>query len=281
MHTVWKGAISFGLVHIPIKMFTATENKSISLRYIHKECGTPLSYVKKCPTCNEEVEWEGISRGYEYEKGRFVTFDKDELDALGEEGNKEIRILDFVDLSDIDPIYFQKTYFLSPGDTGSNAYQLLHQALNQSGKIGIAKLTIRSKTTLAALRTVDRCIVMETIFYPDEIRVVEQVPNLPEKMEANPKELEMAQMLIDQLSGPFEPDKYQDDYRHAMQDLIEKKINGEEIKVVPAQDKANVVDLMAALKASLDANEKAAQTETKPKTKAKQPGKKKNKATVS
>lgn len=281
MHTVWKGAISFGLVHIPIKMFTATENKSISLRYIHKECGTPLSYVKKCPTCNEEVEWEGISRGYEYEKGRFVTFDKDELDALGEEGNKEIRILDFVDLSDIDPIYFQKTYFLSPGDTGSNAYQLLHQALNQSGKIGIAKLTIRSKTTLAALRTVDRCIVMETIFYPDEIRAVEQVPNLPEKMEANPKELEMAQMLIDQLSGPFEPDKYQDDYRHAMQDLIEKKINGEEIKVVPAQDKANVVDLMAALKASLDANEKAAQTETKPKTKAKQPGKKKNKATVS
>lgn len=268
MHTVWKGAISFGLVHIPIKMFTATENKSISLRYIHKECGSPLNYVKKCPSCNEEVEWEEITKGYEYDKGRFVTFDKDELEALGEEGGKEIQILDFVDLTDIDPIYFQKTYYLSPGDTGSNAYQLLHQALKQSGKIGIAKMTIRSKTTLAALRTVDHCIVMETIFYPDEIRSVDQVPNLPEKVEANPKELEMAQLLIDQLSGPFEPDKYQDDYRHSMEELIQKKINGEEIKVAPEQERANVVDLMSALKASLEATETTKTTKKDTKAKA-------------
>lgn len=156
MHTVWKGAISFGLVHIPVKMFTATESKSFRLHYIHKKCGSPLNYVKKCPACDQEVEWQEILKGYEYEKGRYVTFDKEELDALTDDKGKEIRILDFVDLADIDPIYFQKTYYLSPGDTGSNAYQLLHQALKESKKIGIAKMTMRSKNTLAALRTIDR-----------------------------------------------------------------------------------------------------------------------------
>jgi len=253
MHTVWKGAISFGLVHVPVKMFAATEEKDIAMRMIHKPCTTPLSYVRKCSTCETEVEWEEITKGYEYEPGRFVLFDKDELESLAGEATKEIKILDFVDLEEIDPIYFQKTYYLAPGDTGAGAYSLLHEALNQTGKIGLATVSIRSKSSLAAIRIVDRCIVMETIFYPDEIRPVAQVPNLPEVPKVNEKELTMAKMLIEQLSVPFEPEKYTDEYRSALLEAIDRKVSGQEIQAAPQQQRTNVIDLMAALQASLDA----------------------------
>ncbi|GIP34020.1 Ku protein [Paenibacillus sp. J2TS4] len=253
MHTLWKGAISFGLVNVPVKMFAATEDKDISMRYIHKECATPLSYVRKCKSCDREVEWEEITKGYEYEPGHFVLFEKEELDKLSSEVNKEIKILDFVNLEDIDPIYFQKTYYLSPGDTGTNAYNLLLESIKQTGKIGIATVSIRSKSSLAAIRIVDNCIAMETIFYPDEIRSVAQVPNLPENANINDKELGMAKMLIEQLSGPFEPDKYTDNYRSALLEAIQQKIAGKEVKAAPEQPKTNVIDLMAALQASLEA----------------------------
>lgn len=252
MHTVWKGAISFGLVHVPVKMFSATEDKDISMKYIHNKCGTPLNYVRTCQHCEQAVEWEGISRGYEYEPGRFVLFEKEELDSLSE-ANKEIKILDFVDLTEIDPIYFQKTYYLAPNETGTNAYSLLLEAMHQSGKIGIAKVSIRSKSSLAAIRVMEGCIVMETIFYPDEIRSIKQVPNLPEKPAVNEKELTMAKMLIEQLSTPFEPDKYKDDYRDKLMHLIEQKVAGEEIRIAPEAPTTNVIDLMAALQASLEA----------------------------
>lgn len=253
MHTVWKGAISFGLVHVPVKMFSATEDKDISMRMIHKECNTPLNFVRKCQHCEREVEWAEIVKGYEYEPGSFVLFEKDELEHLTGEVTKEIKILDFVDLSEIDPIYFQKTYFLSPNETGAGAYNLLLEAMKQTGKIGIAKVSIRSKSSLAAIRIIDRCIAMETIFYPDEIRSVEQVPGLPEQISVNEKELEMAKMLINQLSTKFEPEKYKDDYRAAVLQAIEQKISGQQIRMAPQQHKTNVIDLMAALQASLEA----------------------------
>lgn len=253
MHTVWKGAISFGLVHVPVKMFSATEDKDISMRYIHKECGSPLSYIRKCPVCEEEVGWEEITKGYEYEKGKFVLFEKEELEQLAESNSKNITILDFVDLTEIDPIYFQKTYYLSPDQAGANAYRLLLEAMKQSGKIGIAKIAIRSKSSLAAIRVLDECLSIETIFYPDEIRPISQVPNLPERTEVNAKELDMAKLLIDQLSTPFDPEKYTDDYRERLLDLINSKVSGEEIKIAPARQETNVVDLMAALQASIEA----------------------------
>lgn len=254
MHTVWKGAISFGLVHVPVKMFSATEDKDISMRMLHKACSTPLNFVRKCQTCDTEVEWNDIVKGYEYEQGRFVLFDKEELEQLGGEASKEIKILDFVDLNEIDPVYFQKTYYLAPADTGSNAYNLLLRSLTETGKIGIAKVSIRSKSSLAAIRVIDRCLAMETIFYPDEIRPVSQVPNLPENAGVNDKELTMAKMLIDTLSTPFEPEKYSDEYRSAVLEAIRHKVSGEEIHVAPeAQQKTNVIDLMSALQASLDA----------------------------
>ncbi|WP_128658975.1 non-homologous end joining protein Ku [Paenibacillus sp. 598K] len=263
MHTVWKGAISFGLVHVPVKMFSATEDKDISMRLIHKRCGSPIAYVRQCKTCEVDVEWEDIAKGYEYEKGRFVLFEKEELDQLGSDGNKTIKIVDFVDLHEIDPIYFQKTYYLSPDQAGGNAYNLLLEAMKQSGRIGIAHISIRSKSSLAAIRVMDNCLAMETIFYPDEIRPISQVPGLPDKVEVNDKELSMAAMLIDQLTTPFEPEQYKDDYRARLMDLIGKKIAGEEVHVAPEQQRTNVVDLMAALQASLEAVKPAGGDEDK------------------
>ncbi|WP_308636313.1 non-homologous end joining protein Ku [Paenibacillus silvisoli] len=253
MHTVWKGAISFGLVHVPVKMFSATEDKDISLKMIHRDCGSNISYIRKCPTCDIEVDWDAIVKGYEYEKGRYVLFEKDELEQLTGEATKTITILDFVALEEIDPIYFQKTYYLSPDQAGGNAYNLLMEAMRQSGRIGIAKVSIRSKSSLAAIRIIDDCLAMETIFYPDEIRSVDQVPGLPDSVNVNEKELMMARMLIEQLSTPFEPAKYTDDYRAKLMDLIQHKIAGEDVRVAPEQQKTNVLDLMAALQASLEA----------------------------
>ncbi|KIL36495.1 DNA repair protein [Cohnella kolymensis] len=255
MHTVWKGAISFGLVHVPVKMFTATEDKDVHLRMIHKNCGTPISYTRSCPHCTTEVEWEDISRGYEYEKGRFVLFDDEELDAIKPENTRTIQILDFVDLTEIDPVYFAKPYYLSPDQAGSGAYNLLLEAMRQSGKIGIAQIAIRSKSSLAAIRALNNCICMETMHFPDEIRSLAQVPNLPQQANINERELTMARMLIDQLSAPFEPEKYTDEYRAALQDAIQRKIAGQGIDVVtaPAAERTNVIDLMAALQASLEA----------------------------
>jgi DNA end-binding protein Ku len=264
MHTVWKGAISFGLVHVPVKMFTATEDKDIHLRMIHKECGTPISNARTCPHCDKDVGWEEISKGYEYEKGRFVLFEGDELDAIKPDTSKTIQILDFVDLTDIDPIYYQKAYYLSPDQAGAGAYNLLLEAMRQSGKIGIAKVAIRSKSSLAAIRAVENCICMETMHYPDEIRALAQVPNLPEQTTVNERELTMAQMLIEQLSSPFDPHKYTDDYRAALMEAIQRKIAGEGTDVItaPAAERTNVIDLMAALQASLEASKA---TGTKPK----------------
>lgn len=281
MHTMWKGAISFGLVHVPVKMFAATEDKDISLKYIHNECGTPISYVKMCKTCEEEAAWESISRGYEYEPGRYVVFEKEELNALTADVSKEIKILNFVDLNDIDPIYFQKTYYLGPGDTGSNAYSLLLTALKESGKIGIANVTLRSKSSLAAIRVIGDALAMERIYYPDEIRAVEQVPNLPEAPSVDDKELEMAAMLINQLSSEFDPGKYQDEYRAKLQEAIEHKVAGQEIKVAPSPEVPNVIDLMSALQASLnDITDKSGTAKKKPAAKKTTRKKKSEKAST-
>jgi DNA end-binding protein Ku len=265
MHTMWKGSISFGLVNIPVKMYSATEDKDIRFRHLHKECGTPIKYVKSCPTCNREIQYEEIVKGYEYEQGKFVIIQNDEFDAITPETRKSIEILDFVHLEQIDPIYFDKTYFLSPNETGDKAYTLLREAMNKTGKIAIAKITIRSKESLAAVRLYKNCIVMETIFYPDEVRSVEHVPGLPGQTEVSESEMNMAIQLIGNLATDFEPEKYTDDYRKKVTELIHAKIEGEEIQEAPEAPRlGKVVDLMAALQASLEATKQG---------KAKQPEK--------
>lgn len=255
MHTVWKGAISFGLVHVPVKMHSATEDRDIHFRQLHKDCKMPISYEKKCPHCEKEVKAEDIVKGFEYEKGKFVVVNEDELEAIKPESARTIKILDFVDLSEIDPIYFEKPYYLSPDQTGLGAYSLLAEAIKQTNKIGVAKITIRSKSSLAAIRVVENCLCLETMHFPDEIRSINQVPNLPDINQVDQKELEMAKMLIEQLSESFDPAKYVDDYRQRLSELIEHKITGEGVDIVqaPPSGKANVIDLMAALQASLEA----------------------------
>ncbi len=271
MHTMWKGSISFGLVNIPIKMFAATEEKDVRFRYLHKACHTPVKYEKVCPVCNKKINEEEIVRGYEYEPGRFIILEEDDFNALNTRTQgKNIEILDFVSLSEIDPIYFDKTYYLAPQDNGGKAYSLLQKAMHDTGKIAVARITIRNRQSLAALRVSRNILVMETIFYPDEVRPVSEVPGLPDEVSVNEKELDIAAKLIETLTAPFEPGKYKDDYREALYELINKKIEGKEIKTAPDMPQKNVIDLMEALQASLKASQK------KP-GQAKKTGRKKNK----
>ncbi|OYD09672.1 non-homologous end joining protein Ku [Paludifilum halophilum] len=252
MHTIWKGSISFGLVNIPVRMYSATKNKSVSFRNIHRPCKTPIQYTRTCPTCEKEVPWDEIVKGYEYADNQFVLMEKDELEAIQPKNRKSIEILDFVRLEEIDPIYFDKTYYLGPGDEGGKAYSLLREAMKDTGKIGVAQITIRSKQSLAVVRVFEQCLVMETIFYPDEVRKADQVPEVPTDLELPEKEMTMAQQLIENLTTEFEPEKYEDDYRKSLEEAIEKKVKGEEIVEAPERQPERVVDLMDALKASLE-----------------------------
>lgn len=269
MHTMWKGTISFGLVNIPVKMHAATENKDIKLRQLHKECQSPVKYEKVCPVCETEVKNEDIVKAYEYAKNKFVILDNEEIEELRkEQEDKAVEIVDFVKLDDIDPIYFERSYYLSPNEGGSKAYSLLRSALNDTGKIGIAKMIIRSKEQLAVIRVYQNTLVVETIHYPDEVRSVEDVPNVPDEVKIVKKELDTAKMLIDQLTTEFEPEKYKDDYRTALLELIEEKKNKEQTttaKKEPVPD--NVTNLMDALQASLDRAKKDKPKPRQPKRK--------------
>ncbi|OLO40418.1 Ku protein [Alkalihalophilus pseudofirmus] len=277
MHTVWRGSISFGLVNIPIKLHAATESKDIKLRNLHAECKSPLKYEKTCPVCEKEVENDEIVKAYEYAKNKFVILDEEELEQLKKENeDKAVEIIDFVKLEEIDPIYFERSYFIAPSEGGTKAYTLLRKGLEESGKIGVAKIIIRSKENLAIVRVYKNTLVMETIHYPDEVRNVADVPNVPSSDDVTEKELDTAKMLIDQLTTEFDPEKYHDEYRNALMELIEKK-KGAEQTVTAADKKAtttgNVTDLMAALQASIDKTKKPS---AKPATKKKATKMKKN-----
>lgn len=268
MHTMWKGTISFGLVSIPVKMHAATENKDVKLRQLHKECRSPIKYEKVCPVCEKEVGNDDIVKAYEYAKNKFVILDEEDLENLRkEQADKAVEIVDFVKLEDIDPIYFEKSYYLSPNEGGSKAYGLLRKALEETGKIGVAKIIIRQKEQLAVIRVYQNTLVVETIHYPDEVRNVLDVPNVPEAVDVQKKELDVAKMLIDQLTTEFDPEKYQDEYRTALLELIEEKKNNAE--VTTTQDKPvpdNVTNLMDALQASLDRAKKTKPKQPKRKT---------------
>lgn len=270
MHTMWKGSISFGLVNIPIKLHSATEDKDIKLRNLHKECHSPIKYEKTCPVCEKEIKNEDIVKAYEYTKGKFVVLEDEDLEKLKQENeDKAVEIMDFVKIQEIDPIYYNRTYYMSPGDGGGKAYSLLRKALETSEKVGLAKIIIRSKEQLAVVRVYENTLVMETIHYPDEVRKAADVPNVPAEDKVTDKEIDTAIMLIDQLTTEFKPEKYNDDYRTALLELIEAKRTGKDI-VTPVEKEpvANVTDLMAALQASIDKT-KPADAETKKKPAAK------------
>lgn len=254
MHTIWKGSISFGLVNIPIKLHTAVEDKDIKLRTLHKECHSPIKYEKVCPVCNVEIKPEEIVKAYEYTKGKFVVLDEDELEKLRKDKEeKAVEIIDFVKIEEIDPIYYDRSYYMSPGDNGAKAYSLLRKALLEAKKAGLARIMIRSKEQMAVIRVYENTLVMETIHFPDEVRSAMDVPNVPEENKITKKELDTAILLIDQLTTEFEPEKYTDEYRSALMELIESKRNGQEVITAAQKEvKTNVTDLMAALQASID-----------------------------
>jgi DNA end-binding protein Ku len=254
MHTMWKGSISFGLVNIPIKLHTATEDKDVKLRTLHNKCHAPIKYEKICTVCEEEVKPEDIVKAYEYTKGKFVVLDHEDLEKLRKENEeKAVEIIDFVKMEEIDPIYFDRSYYMSPNEGGSKAYSLLRKALQESQKVGIAKIIIRSKEQMAVIRVYDNTLVMETIHFPDEVRRAADVPNVPAEDKVTEKELVTAIMLIDQLTSEFEPEKYTDEYRTALLELIDAKRTGQETVTPTAKETpSNVTDLMAALQASID-----------------------------
>ncbi len=253
MHTMWKGAVSFGMVNIPVRMYAATEEKDVHFKTLHQPCHTPIRYQRHCPTCDRAVPPEELIKGYEVQPGQYVVLDEEEIKQLAPERSKNIEIVDFVNLEEIDPIYFVKSYYLSPQETGGKAYALLRTAMEQTGKIAIAKVILRNKSSLAALRVYRNVLVMETILYPDEVRAVEQVPGIPQAETLQEKELQLAIQLVEQLTTPFEPEKYTDDYRQALLELIEKKREGIEVLTPqPAPAAGQVIDLMEALKASLE-----------------------------
>nr|WP_263326106.1 Ku protein [Neobacillus sp. Marseille-Q6967] len=254
MHTMWKGSISFGLVNIPIKLHTATEDKDIKLRTLHNKCHAPIKYEKICTVCEEEVKPEEIVKAYEYTKGKFVVLDHDDLEKLRKENeDKAVEIIDFVKMEEIDPIYFDRSYYMSPNEGGGKAYSLLRRALKESGKVGLAKIIIRSKEQMAVIRVYENTLVMETIHFPDEVRRAGDVPNVPADDKVTEKELDTAILLIDQLTSEFNPEKYTDEYRTALLELIESKRTGQETVTPAAKEVAsNVTDLMAALQASID-----------------------------
>ena len=265
MRNIWKGAISFGLVNIPIKLYTATEAKDIKFNFLHRECKTPIKYEKVCPACKKELGPGDLVRGYEYEKGRYVIIEEEDLEKIPLSTLKTVEILDFVSLKEVDPIYFVKSYYVAPGELGAKPYRLLLEAMKETGRIAIARLTLRQKESLAVLRAYGNSLLLETIFYPDEIRSAAMIPELQQEAVIHENEMKMAVSLIDNLTAPFEPGKYKDDYREALMQLIHAKVSGEEI-VVPAQpETAKVIDLVEALRASIE----AAQKEKRPPKKGK------------
>lgn len=256
MRTLWKGAISFGLVNVPIKLYTATEKKEIKFNYLHEKCKTPIKYERRCPTCNVEVPSEEIVWGYEFQKGQYVVLKEEDFERLPDGNAKTIDIVDFVDLAEIDPIYFEKSYYLEPNQGGEKAYSLLKKAMTETGKIAVAKVTIRSKETLAVLRVYQNVIVMETIFYPDEIRSASALAGIQVEPRLHENEIKMANSLVDNLSSHFEPAKYTNEYRENLMKVIQAKIAGGEVAETPGRETGKIIDLMEALRASLAATEK-------------------------
>src|SRR4051794_23089470 len=254
--SMWSGAISFGLVNVPVKLFSAVSRKTVRFHQLNGETGNRIQQKRVDPETGEEVTYEQIVKGYELTRDRYVVINPDELDSLDPEKTRTIDIEDFVDLDEIDPVYYDHPYYLVPDTGATKAYGLLLNAMRESGKVAIARVVLRSKEQLVAIRPAGDVLMMETMIFADEVVSPDELDGLPEAQElkASERELKMAQQLIDSLSSEFDPSRYRDEYREKVLELIERKAQGEEIAVQPeAPQPAKVPDLMAALEASLAA----------------------------
>jgi DNA end-binding protein Ku len=257
--SMWKGAISFGLVSIPVAVYPATEEKSLKFNQLHDEDMGRIRYQRVCEADGDVVPYEHIVKGYEYEKGQYVILTDDDFDAVPVESSRQIDIQQFVEQDEIDPIYYKKTYYLVPEESGVKAYALLRQAMEEDGRVGIAKVSFRDREHLAALRFKDDSFVLETMFWPDEIRQ-SSFDELDKAAKVKPRlqEIQMAKTLIENLTDEFDPTQYKDEYRAALVKIVEAKVDGREIEAPPEPEETKVVDLMEALKASVEATKKKA-----------------------
>jgi DNA end-binding protein Ku len=256
--SIWTGAISFGLVTVPVKMYSAVSRKTVRFHQLNKETGVRIQQKRVDPTTGDEVPYDAIVKGYELTPDQYVVIEPGELDALDPKKTKSIEIEDFVALDEIDPIYFDHPYYLAPGAGGSKPYRLLLEAMRETGRVAIANVVIRSKQQLVAVRAMDdNVLAMSTMVYPDEVIDASSIDELAgvQDVEINSRELDIAKQLVDSLAGAFDAGKYRDTYREEVLALVERKAEGKEIAVQPAaeEDDGEVPDLMSALKASLDA----------------------------
>jgi DNA end-binding protein Ku len=262
---IWSGTISFGLVSVPVRMYSATESKELRFHFLDRRDMSPIGYDKVNKETGESVDPDNIIRGFEVSKGRFVELTDEDIDRLDVELTHTIDICDFVSIDEIDPIYYRKGYYLLPQEGAEKPYRLLLKALDESGRVAIAKVVIRNKQSLAAVRPVGDTLVLETMYYADEVRQPEDAP----KPQVRAAEVEMAKTLIENLAAKFDPKRYHDRYRNELLDLLQKKAEGTPLPEPQAEEGGEVVDLMEALRQSVAATKK------KPKAKRKAPAKRK------
>ena len=252
MRPIWSGSISFGLVSVPVQMYSATQSKELRFHFLHKDDLQPIGYDKVRKDTGEHVDPDDIVRAFEVEKGHYVPVTEDDIGRLDIELTHSIDICDFVSLEEIDPVYYRKAYYLSPADGAEKPYRLLVRALDETGKVGIAKVVIRNKQHLACLRTYEGMLMLETMYYPDEVKNPASLDGDLGKAKLGKAEVAMAKSLVENLSEPFKPEKYDDTYRKELLGLIRKKAKGQKLPESEDADEGEVIDLMAALRESVD-----------------------------
>ncbi len=253
MRAIWKGAVSFGLVNVPVRLYSATENHDVQFRQVHREDGGRIKYQRICSIDGEQVSFDDIAKGYETEDGQMVVLSDDDMAALPTRSSREIAVEKFVPAEQIDPILLDKSYYLEPDKAATKAYALLRDALKAADRMAIVTVSIRARMTIAVLRVRDEVIVMQTMLWPDEIRSP-QFANLGGDVDAKPAELAMAHMLVESLAGDYLPDDYEDDYSQAIAAVVKTKLEGGEVLEAPAAKETGgeVVDLLAALQRSVE-----------------------------
>ena len=264
---MWSGAISFGLVNIPVKLYKATASasgKSISFHQIHKPCGTRIKHIRWCPKDEVEVPWDEVAKGYEFEKGKYVEVTDEELDALlPDEDYATVNIESFVGVDEVDPIFYDRAYYMAP-DNAPKPYALLHEALQATGKVAVARVLLRTRSHLALVRVLEDHLVMETMYFPSEIVKTNEIPGVG-KGHVDKRQAEMARQLIESMSSKFDPDKYKDEYSNKVKHVIEQKIEGGEVveSLAPAEEGGKVVNLLDALRRSVEATKHPEKTQEK------------------
>src|ERR671933_260372 len=261
--SIWTGTISFGLVSVPVRMFTATESKELKFHFVHKDDLAPIGYDKVRKDTGEHVDPEDIVRAFEIEKGQYVPVTEEDIDRLDIELTHSIDICDFVDLDEIDPIYFREAYYLLPQDGSEKPYKLLVAALEDTGKVAVAKVVIRNKQHLATVRTYQGRLLLETMYFADEVRGPEALDGELSGGKVSDAELQMATSLVENLSEPFDPKKYDDTYRKELLELIKAKAKGMDLPEPQEEEEGQVVDLMAALRESVQRTQRQGRATTK------------------